>query len=99
MTANDIFKLFCSLAPEQGHVLSVKIYPSEYGAGRIQTEEAVGPEELLGGGDKDGSGEEDYNEALETEKLRKYQLNRLLYYYAIVGGLHTNRLIYIELTN
>ena len=82
VTANDLLLLFSSLAPDQGRILSVKIFPSEYGRERIRVEDAEGPEELLGG--EDG----DENEALQTERLRKYQLNRLLYYYAIVGKLH-----------
>ncbi|KAI6656488.1 hypothetical protein LOD99_1284 [Oopsacas minuta] len=85
VTAIDIFKLLSSLTSDNGHILSVRVFPSKYGASRIKIEEAVGPEELLGGGDNEGSGEEDQNEALQTERLRKYQLNRLLYYYAIVG--------------
>ena len=89
-TANDIFILLSSLKPDHGHIKSVTVFPSEYGTQRLQIEEAVGPEELLGTGEGDTRGTEDQTPAQETERLRKYQFNRLMYYYAIVGKESTN---------
>ncbi|THH01804.1 hypothetical protein EW026_g932 [Hermanssonia centrifuga] len=75
-----------------GNILSVRVYPSEFGKERIAREEKEGPppevfkknsddgEETDDEGDKEAGDAEDYNE----EALRKYQLERLRYYYAIV---------------
>ncbi|KAI0375087.1 hypothetical protein BV20DRAFT_933533 [Pilatotrama ljubarskyi] len=75
----------------RGKVLSVRVYPSEFGKERMAREEKEGPPpELFKKRDLDpdeinertvyetGEGE-DYDE----EALRKYQLERLRYYYAI----------------
>ncbi|KAI0094824.1 hypothetical protein BDY19DRAFT_901921 [Irpex rosettiformis] len=74
----------------RGKVLSVRVYPSEFGKERLAREEKEGPPvELFKTNDGDEDDEdglietnngEDYNEAA----LRKYQLERLRYYYAIV---------------
>ena len=85
VTANDLFVLLSSLTPDHGYIRSVNVYPSEYGAKRLRIEEAVGPEELMGTGEGDTGATEDQSEAQETERVRKYQFNRLLYYYAIIG--------------
>ncbi|KAI8990519.1 hypothetical protein BD414DRAFT_483899 [Trametes punicea] len=76
----------------RGKVLSVRIYPSEFGKERMAREEKEGPPpEIFKKRDlnpdeinertvyETGEGE-DYDE----EALRKYQLERLRYYYAIV---------------
>ncbi|GJE99497.1 hypothetical protein PsYK624_157610 [Phanerochaete sordida] len=66
----------------RGKVLSVRVYPSEFGKERLAREEREGPPaELFKSKGEDEAGDaEDYNE----EALRKYQLERLRYYYAIV---------------
>ncbi|EKM61787.1 uncharacterized protein PHACADRAFT_204941 [Phanerochaete carnosa HHB-10118-sp] len=66
----------------RGKILSVRVYPSEFGKERLAREEQEGPPpELFNSQDRDEVGDaEDYNEAA----LRKYQLERLRYYYAIV---------------
>ncbi|KAL7285374.1 hypothetical protein ACG7TL_000469 [Trametes sanguinea] len=76
----------------RGKVLSVRVYPSEFGKERMAREEKEGPPpEIFKKRDlnpdeinertvyETGDGE-DYDE----EALRKYQLERLRYYYAIV---------------
>lgn len=46
--AVDLMVLFSSFLPPGGSVLSVKIYPSEFGKERMQQEEVHGPTELVG---------------------------------------------------
>ncbi|XP_023174553.2 ESF1 homolog [Drosophila hydei] len=93
--AQDLMVLLSSFLPPGGSVLSVKIYPSEYGKARMAEEDVHGPtelvntqpesdldsdEELVREQDSDAEEGDDYH----MEKLRQYQLNRLRYYYAVV---------------
>ncbi|KAF9568445.1 hypothetical protein CPC08DRAFT_654675 [Agrocybe pediades] len=76
----------------RGQVLSVRVYPSDFGKKRMEREEKEGPppeifkKKELDPDDInektvfDVGGEEEYDE----DALRKYQLERLRYYYAIV---------------
>ncbi|KAF8971365.1 hypothetical protein BDZ97DRAFT_1901573 [Flammula alnicola] len=76
----------------RGKVLSVRVYPSDFGKQRMAREEREGPPpEIFKKKDLDVDdideknvyevgGEDEYDE----DKLRKYQLERLRYYYAIV---------------
>lgn len=86
--AVDIMILCNSFIPPGfGSVLSVKIYPSEYGKARMAEEEYQGPKELTAINrydDKNENEEVDEECAEYREKLRQYQLNRLKYYYAVV---------------
>ncbi|TCD69922.1 pre-rRNA-processing protein esf1 [Steccherinum ochraceum] len=77
----------------RGRVLSVRVYPSQFGKERMAREEVEGPPpEIFTGAQIEN--EEDVNEitVYETgdgqdyneDALRKYQLERLRYYYAIV---------------
>ncbi|XP_072949110.1 ESF1 homolog [Epargyreus clarus] len=85
--ATDLMVLLSSFLPPGGVIKSVTIYPSEYGLKRMQEEEIRGPIELTDrkedvdlsddGGNEEGS-------TYHMEKLRRYQLNRLRYYYAVV---------------
>ena len=93
VTANDIFVLLSSLTPEKGHIRRVQVFPSEYGAKRLQVEEAVGPGDLMGSEGGEEKGTEDQSETQETERLRRYQLNRLMYYYAIIGKIHGTNIV------
>lgn len=93
--AQDLMVLLSSFLPPGGSVLSVKIYPSEYGRARMAEEDVHGPIELINAKpeinldsdddlvreqDSDAEEGDDYH----MEKLRQYQLNRLRYYYAVV---------------
>lgn len=92
--ASDIMVLCNSFLPPGGSILSVKIYPSEYGKERMAEEESKGPQELTenklnSDSDIDSSDSEavdDNEEGVDyhMEKLRQYQLNRLKYYYAVI---------------
>ncbi|KAJ3563438.1 hypothetical protein NP233_g8936 [Leucocoprinus birnbaumii] len=77
----------------KGAVLSVRVYPSEFGKARMEREEREGPPaEIFKKKRKEpeeinektiyevGDAENDYDE----DALRRYQLERLRYYYAIV---------------
>ncbi|KAH9486989.1 Pre-rRNA-processing protein esf1 [Psilocybe cubensis] len=76
----------------RGKVLSVRVYPSEFGKERMAREETEGPPpEIFKKKDLDVDeinektvfevgGEDEYDE----DALRKYQLERLRYYYAVV---------------
>ncbi|KAG2048936.1 hypothetical protein BDR06DRAFT_962043 [Suillus hirtellus] len=87
----------------RGRVLSVRVYPSEFGKERITREEKEGPPvEVF---KKKLEHEEDVNERTiyetgdgadyDEDALRKYQLERLRYYYAIVECDTTEAAVHI----
>jgi len=89
----------------RGKVLSVRVYPSEFGRERLAQEEKEGPPAELFKGD--GGGEDEESESYKTgnaddydeDALRKYQLERLRYYYAVVecDSVATSSHLYNEL--
>ncbi|XP_027872755.1 ESF1 homolog isoform X2 [Xiphophorus couchianus] len=82
MKAKDLLALFSSFVPKGGAVLSVKIFPSEFGKERLKVEETQGPPELkVLPDDSENETEED---RVYREKLRDYQFKRLKYFYAVV---------------
>ncbi|XP_034670347.1 pre-rRNA-processing protein esf1 [Drosophila subobscura] len=92
--AEDLMVLLSSFLPLGGSILSVKIYPSEYGKARLAEEEIHGPAELVKRDEEeDGDSDEELVKEQDSdaeegddyhmEKLRQYQLNRLRYYYAV----------------
>ncbi|XP_058496747.1 ESF1 homolog [Solea solea] len=82
MKARDLLALCNSFSPKGGAVLSVKIYPSEFGKERLKTEETRGPVELkVLPEDSEEDTEEDKT---YREKKRDYQFKRLKYFYAVV---------------
>lgn len=95
LRAVDLMATFSSFAPSSGTVLSVSIYPSEYGKQMMAKEEFSGPAAELFEEHKNNKKkekeinektivEEDLGEEIDSKKFRKYQLQRLKYYYAIV---------------
>lgn len=92
--ASDIMVLCNSFLPPGGSILSVKIYPSEYGKERMAEEESKGPQELTENklnsdseiDSSDSEAVDDNEEGVDyhMEKLRQYQMNRLKYYYAVI---------------
>ncbi|XP_026327429.1 ESF1 homolog [Hyposmocoma kahamanoa] len=84
--ATDIMVLLHSFLPAGGIIHKVTIYPSEYGLKRMQEEEIRGPIELTEEKVDEPSDNEENEEGstYHMEKLRRYQLNRLKYYYAVV---------------
>ncbi|KAK7206113.1 hypothetical protein BZA70DRAFT_306413 [Myxozyma melibiosi] len=99
--AEDLMVAFASFA-HPGKVLSVTIYPSEFGKERMAREEIEGPpteifkkgSKVVAGDDEDEIEDEeiteknivkeDTGEDFDGSKLRKYQLQRLRYYYAVI---------------
>ncbi|KAM6971982.1 ESF1 homolog [Aplochiton taeniatus] len=82
MKAKDLLALFNSFKPGGGVVLSVKIYPSEFGKERIQLEQSQGPLELMALPEDPEKDTEE--ERIYREKMRDYQFKRLKYFYAVV---------------
>ncbi|PCH33705.1 hypothetical protein WOLCODRAFT_160280 [Wolfiporia cocos MD-104 SS10] len=78
----------------RGKVLSVRVYPSEFGKERMAKEEKEGPPPELFKKQRTFKNEDEVNEKTiyetgegedyDEDMLRKYQLERLRYYYAIV---------------
>ncbi|KAK7161287.1 hypothetical protein R3I94_004080 [Phoxinus phoxinus] len=82
LKAKDLLALFNSFKPKEGVVLSVTIYPSEFGKERMSAEQTQGPLELTSlPDDPDADTEE---QRICREKVRDYQFKRLKYYYAVV---------------
>ncbi|XP_078086493.1 ESF1 homolog [Mustelus asterias] len=81
--ANDLLVLFNSFVFQGGAVLSVKIYPSEFGKEKMKEEELRGPVELLDNLPEDAD-EDTEEQRIVREKVREYQFKRLRYYYAVV---------------
>uniref|UniRef100_A0A3B4V7Y1 ESF1, nucleolar pre-rRNA processing protein, homolog (S. cerevisiae) n=1 Tax=Seriola dumerili TaxID=41447 RepID=A0A3B4V7Y1_SERDU len=82
MKAKDLLALCSSFTPKGGAVLSVKIYPSDFGKERLKVEESQGPMELRAL--PDDSEDDTEEERVYREKKRDYQFKRLKYYYAVV---------------
>lgn len=99
--AVDLMATFSSFVPPRGRILSVKIYPSEYGKEQLKKEEQHGPapeffekkKKKSDSSDSEDEDEEitaksiiqeDKGEEVDSSTLRKYQLQRLRYYYAII---------------
>ncbi|XP_029379638.1 ESF1 homolog isoform X2 [Echeneis naucrates] len=80
--ARDLLALLSSFTPKGGAVLSVKIYPSEFGKERLKMEETQGPPELRAL--PDDSEDDTEEERVYREKKRDYQFKRLKYFYAVV---------------
>ncbi|XP_053471430.1 ESF1 homolog isoform X2 [Ictalurus furcatus] len=82
LKAKDLLALFSSFKPKGGAVLSVTIYPSEFGKERLKAEQTQGPLELTSLPDDPDADTED--QRIYREKVRDYQFKRLRYYYAVV---------------
>ncbi|KAF0300398.1 Pre-rRNA-processing protein esf1 [Amphibalanus amphitrite] len=94
--AQDIMVLMSSFLPPGGVISQVAIYPSEFGKKRMAEEEEHGPPELFDVKEKEDSDSSDEDDderkddgeptALsQMEYVRRYQLSRLRYYYAVVS--------------
>lgn len=80
--AVDLYVLLSSFLPKGGQILSVTVYPSEFGMKRMEEEAVQGPVGLF---DNDNENvNEDDDDEIDIEKLRAYELSRLRYYYAVV---------------
>ncbi|XP_051716800.1 ESF1 homolog [Ctenopharyngodon idella] len=96
LKAKDLLALFNSFKPKGGVVLSVTIYPSEFGKERMNAEQTQGPLELVSlPEDPEADTEE---QRIYREKVRDYQFKRLRYYYAVLecDSVETATKIYEE---
>ncbi|KAG0716584.1 ESF1 [Chionoecetes opilio] len=114
INAADLMVLFSSFCPLGGSVKTVTIFPSEYGQQRMAEEDLSGPQELTASSHGKKREEEEEEEGREVtvdldklEKglflfwflaLRRYQRNRLRYFYAVLecDTLETARILYRE---
>ncbi|PIA26756.1 hypothetical protein AQUCO_08900010v1 [Aquilegia coerulea] len=94
--ADDLYVVMSSFLPEGGEILSVSVYPSEFGLKRMEEEAVKGPVGLFDS-DKEMSDDED-NDEIDNEKLRSYEKSRLRYYFAVVECDSINTADYIYKT-
>ncbi|XP_015889719.3 pre-rRNA-processing protein ESF1 [Ziziphus jujuba] len=81
--AVDLFMILNSFLPKNGQILSVAVYPSEFGLQRMKEEEAHGPA-LFNDESKKNDNEDTDDDEIDEDKLRAYEKSRLRYYYAVV---------------
>lgn len=87
ITSTDLMAALSSFVPSGRRIVSVKIYPSEYGKQEMQKEDLQGPAKELFDHDDDAATDSDnekQDQDYSSSKLRRYQLQRLQYYYAVV---------------
>lgn len=93
--AVDIYILLHGFKPATGVIHSVTIYPSQFGRERMAKESLEGPprelfqqslrsEESSDGGENPLRDPTDDGQDFDSLQLRRYQLERLKYYYAVV---------------
>ncbi|KAL2482620.1 Uncharacterized protein Fot_44064 [Forsythia ovata] len=77
--AIDLYALLSSFLPKGGQIMSVAVYPSDFGLKRMEEEAVHGPVGLF-----DDDDEDEQDDEIDRKKLRAYELSRLRYYYAVV---------------
>jgi hypothetical protein len=90
--AIDLLAVFKSFVPEGGRIENITVYPSQFGKERLEREEYEGPPPELFQSESDDDEEatadklvkEDKGEDYDSAKLRRYQLERLRYFYAVL---------------
>ena len=89
--AKDIFVVVRSFVPKRGAVEKVTVYPSDYGLEAMKRDQEVGP--ALASRARKGE-----KETSEEALVRRYELQKLRYYYAIVecDSARTAMAIYSE---
>ncbi|KAG2295306.1 hypothetical protein Bca52824_041975 [Brassica carinata] len=92
ITAKDLYVVLNSFLKKDGRVLSVAVYPTEFGLERMKHEETHGPLAIIRGVDKNNkdngdNGEEEEEEEDEdviNERIREYEKSKFKYYAAVV---------------
>lgn len=69
-----MYVILCSFLPKEGQILSVAVYPSEFGIQQMKDEEIHGPVGLFDNEDKNS---DDDHDEIDEEKLRAYEKSRL----------------------
>lgn len=89
--AKDLYKVFDAFTPAYGTIKSVSIYPSEFGKDAMAKEALHGPPTSVfksstekDSGTKNSTLENDEGKDFNMVALRKYQIDRLKYYYAVI---------------
>lgn len=72
MQAVDLYVVLSSFLSKDGQILSVAVYPSEFGLQRMKEEEVRGPVGLF-----DDENDEDNEDEIDYEKLRAYETSKL----------------------
>jgi hypothetical protein len=70
-----LYVVLNSFLPKDGQILSVAVYPSEFGLQRMKEEEIHGPVGLFD--DENEKSDEDDEDEIDYEKLRAYEKSRL----------------------
>jgi hypothetical protein len=90
MSAKDIFAILHSFLPPSRGLLSVTVYPSEFGKEQMAAERTSGPivkqqpkAKKKNNKDFSASSGADAEADFDDEALRVYELNKLRYYYAV----------------
>jgi len=101
MTATDLFQLLSAFVPSGKKLKRVSILPSLYGLEQMAKEEREGPTDIWATGEGKYLSKtltEAEREEYEQNQLRKYQLQRLKYYFAVVecDSVETASAIYRE---
>ncbi|KAF5735917.1 pre-rRNA-processing protein esf1 [Tripterygium wilfordii] len=78
--AVDLYATLSSFVPKDRQIMSVSVYPSEFGLQRMKEEDVRGPVGIFD--DENKSSDED--DEIDEGKLRAYERSRLRYYYAVV---------------
>ncbi|KAG2273403.1 hypothetical protein Bca52824_067958 [Brassica carinata] len=85
VSAKDLYVVLNSFLPRDGRLLSVAVYPSEFGLERMKHEEIHGP--AIGGDKKSDDDEEDDDEGEDkdaiNETIRDYEKSKLRYYFGV----------------
>jgi hypothetical protein len=76
----DVLVMLRSFCPSQGSITRVAVYPSQFGLERMATEDLQGPLLLQG----PTATADELTEAQREQLVRKYEMERLLYYYGVV---------------
>ncbi|CAN4083479.1 unnamed protein product [Withania somnifera] len=84
--AVDLYMLLSSFLPRGGQIISVAVYPSDFGLKCMEEEAVRGPVGLFDDEKRkdDDSDDDEDDDEMDTEKLRAYEMSRLRYYYAVV---------------
>lgn len=109
--ASDIMLFLSSFVPRSGFIKSVTVYPSEFGLERMKQEDTLGPQGIWSENKEEDLEKKDdlevdanapwvfkeeQNGDIDLVKLRKYEKERLRYYYAVVdcNSVATSKHIY-----
>eukprot|EP00698_Gefionella_okellyi_P009676 TRINITY_DN2478_c0_g3_i2.p1 TRINITY_DN2478_c0_g3~~TRINITY_DN2478_c0_g3_i2.p1 ORF type:complete len:492 (+),score=129.11 TRINITY_DN2478_c0_g3_i2:933-2408(+) len=100
--STDILVLLQSFVPAGGSVKRVSIYPSHFGLERMQRENEHGPILHAAGNDafngSDDGADDDGDNVVQTERIRKYELEKLKYYFGVIecDSVQTASVLYRE---